>query len=96
MKPDEMIRVISAYREGKVIQSRRRQDNQFAERRGPGENVWIDATLPAWNFFDSDYRVKSDPREWEVTLINDQMVAGTIYTSNHIKQERIKVREVIE
>ncbi len=51
MTPDEIIKVVQAYKDGKKIQSR----YKYA---GP----WADNGLPEWNFQHTEYRVKPEPR----------------------------------
>ena len=54
MTHDEMIAVIQAHKEGKVIQSDR-IDNE-------GKQIWIDDNNPNWNFGLRRYRVKPEKR----------------------------------
>jgi hypothetical protein len=53
MTPDEIIEVVTAFRDGKEI------EYEYC-REIPSE--WITTTLPAWNFSDFRYRVKPAPR----------------------------------
>lgn len=46
-----MIAVLQAAKEGKKIQCRRVDDNT---------NRWDDTSMPDWNFWDFDYRVKPE------------------------------------
>lgn len=50
---DEMIAVMTAYKEGKPIECRAKDDDNA---------VWISISGPAWNFFEADYRVKPEPK----------------------------------
>lgn len=60
MTHDEMIAVIQAHRNGKTIQTRLNSDCQ-----------WTDAWNPMWNFFSNDYRIKPEPREFNITEYSD-------------------------
>jgi hypothetical protein len=61
MKHDEMIAVIKAHKEGKVVQYREVNSEK---------DEWVDATTPAWNFYECDYRVKPEItyRPWDKIL----------------------------
>lgn len=50
MSADEMIAVIQAHKNGKMI-----------ERRPKDVRDWSDETGPVWDFFSSDYRIKPEP-----------------------------------
>lgn len=52
MKIDEMIEVMKAYKEGKKIEVRAKDDD---------DAEWVFVSGPAWNFFEADYRVKPEP-----------------------------------
>lgn len=54
---DAMVAVMNAAKEGKEIQ-----------RRCAGDKGWNDASRPAWNWVDFEYRVKPEPREWWAIL----------------------------
>lgn len=54
-KIEEKIAVMQAYADGKEI-----------EFQVKGDNRWIDATAPVWNWNAFEYRIKQDvPRTWE-------------------------------
>lgn len=61
MSHDEMIAVIAADRDGKIVEARSYPDF------GPG-NPWTECTdEPSWNFDEVEYRIKPEPpkpREW--------------------------------
>ncbi len=62
MTDDEIIAVLQARKEGKIIQTR----SHFHPLEG-----WQDCT-PVWDFYQNDYRVKPElgkPREWWITPI---------------------------
>lgn len=50
---DHMIAVLTAYKEGKTIQARHRDDEK---------TTWLQATEPCWDWETYDYRVKPEPR----------------------------------
>lgn len=91
MNIDEMIAVVTAYRDGKQIEF----------RRNDGEPKWLDNVSPRWNFESFDYRIKPAPREWwMITCAHEKQCGALIYRE---KQEsiapncsQIHVREVIE
>lgn len=51
MTHDEMIAVIRAHQQGKLVQA-------LDVYRG----IWVDLTFPYWNFSACEYRVKPDPK----------------------------------
>ena len=53
MTHDEMIAVIKAHKEGKKIQSQE-----------IGNPNWYDVQFPLWDFYNLDYRIKPEPREF--------------------------------
>lgn len=57
MTHNEMIEVIQAHRDGKTVQCRLQKHQED----------WYDAE-PDWNFYDFDYRIKPEPREWWVNV----------------------------
>jgi len=50
MTHDEMIAVIAAHRDGKAVEARCRPTGG-----------WISASVPCWDFYRSDYRIKPEP-----------------------------------
>ena len=52
MNIDEMIEVLTAYKNGEVIQCRKN-----------GQREWKKTSYPAWSFSDTEYRVKPKPIE---------------------------------
>jgi hypothetical protein len=54
MTHDEMIAVIQAHKDGKVIQA----------RLGGGGSEWKRNNAPQWNFLSAEYRVKPMPKEY--------------------------------
>jgi hypothetical protein len=61
MTHDEMIEVIQAHKDGKVIQI----------RMANGGSEWMRNDAPQWNFFSAEYRVKPVPKEyWLVPYID--------------------------
>lgn len=95
MTHDEIIAVVQAHKEGKVIQSKLRRK----------ELEWYD-TAPSWDFHNFDYRVKPEPREWWVNKYHNWTCCNmhptldeAIKCSTGSPQEpieRIHVREVID
>lgn len=85
----EKIAVMQAFIEGKTI--------QVYYNRGPDPH-WVDrdcGSSPSWNWFDYDYRIKREPREW--WLVKGS--GGLLLTAYPCKQngfENIHVREVLE
>jgi hypothetical protein len=53
MTHDEIIQVVQAHKDGKVIQYRRM-----------AQDGWVLASTPTWNFSELDYRVKPMPKEY--------------------------------
>ena len=92
MTHEEMIAVIQAHKDGKIIQS-----------RDYIEDNWIDCD-PIWDFNESMYRIKPEPREWWMLLDTDEPLSISCYRSsryagirqNEIGGEIVHVREVIE
>lgn len=91
MAIDDMIAVLRAAKEGKVIQftsNRRIEDWQSGQRLG-------------FNFDDFDYRVKPEPpkpREWDLRGEHVYEVggAGSINALVNVGHDHIRVREVLE
>ncbi len=88
MTPDEMIEVITAFKEGKTIQVK-----SF-------DCQWVDCSgnKPNWNFGERKYRVKPEPREFYLALNSNGSVrhACRYHAQSIFELEYIKVREVIE
>ncbi len=60
MTPDQIIEVVTAFKNGKTLQCKDKNFN--------GE--WIDVPHPIWNFALVDYRVKPEPIELWVNVYN--------------------------
>jgi hypothetical protein len=59
MTHDEMLEVIAAHKAGNVV--------QFRDKRFGG--IWGDASPPAWDFHNYDYRIKPrEPRDFYVKV----------------------------
>ena len=89
MTHDEMIEVIQAHKEGRVIQ-----------QQPHGLDYW-ETDTPDWNFTTQDFRVKPEPREFEITVcpVNKRKCSCPINceaSCASMRVEKIKVREVIE
>lgn len=67
MTPDQIIEVVTAFKNGKKIECR----NKVC-------GTWVDAT-PDWNFYHYDYRVKPEPMELWVNVYDDG--SGMGYTN---------------
>ena len=72
MNPDEMIAIIQAYKDGKNIQ-----------RKNKNHNEWFDG-VPYWNFADCEYRVK--PRKPREIWVN--IYSGDIFGLIHKSKEK--------
>lgn len=93
MTHDQMIEVIRAHRDGKVVQAR--------NLRG-GE--WFDADSPCWDFASFEYRIKREPREFILRVFPDG--SGTAFEPGSLVEisdvaaalgaEVIHVREVLK
>ena len=96
MTHDEMIAVIQAHKEGKLVQCR----TTFTD------NIWEDTLAPVWNFELFDYRIKSQPREIFIDEYENglHMSTARTYSTESISKHRlgytfvrtIKFVEVIE
>jgi hypothetical protein len=77
MTHDEMIEVIQAHKDGKVIQLCDCRSN------------WIDMPrTPDWNFNAVDYRVKPDPKKYRVPVIfNDGKDFGWVELTKEMIEE---------
>lgn len=95
MTTDEMIEVLQAFKNGKVIQGRRK-----------GVSEWRDATAGpggAWDFLTWDYRVKPEPpkpREWIAVPFEKGRHGGSIYELRPVSDAQhcfgtIHLREVL-
>ncbi len=80
MTPNEIIEVVQAFIDGKVIQHRLKRGGH-----------WVDST-PLWDFVNFDYRARPTPGEWFIYKYPDNQI-GT-YSAPSAKM--IKVREVLE
>lgn len=69
MTPDQIIEVVTAFKNGKKIECR----NKVC-------GTWVDAT-PDWNFYHYDYRVKPEPMELWVNVYED----GSIGTFSDVR-----------
>ncbi len=58
MTHDEMIAVIQAHKEGKALQARSKTPTAS----------WCEASIPDFNFYDYDYRIKPQPFECWVNV----------------------------
>lgn len=68
MTPDQIIEVVTAFKNGKKIECR----NKVC-------GTWVDAT-PDWNFYHYDYRVKPEPMELWVN-VNNPPLYNVAYSS---------------
>ena len=71
MTTDQIIEVVTAFKNGKKIQYRHKHD-KHAIWRDCGSNI-------AWQFWDVDYRVKPEPMELWVNVYDDG--SGIGYTN---------------
>lgn len=95
MTIDEMITVLQAAKEGKLIQCREKTDDDSA--------YWTEGSVGSfvWNFNNYDYRVKPEPMELDAWLGKDGKLAHPQYhcpeydwvAKGYVKK---KFREVIE
>ena len=85
MTTDDMIDVLTAFRDGK--------DLQF--RRGDESRPWEDTENPRFNFNICEYRVKPEPR----TIFLRFNSNGSVLEANHLKHrpdgEWVEFREVV-
>ncbi len=81
----EAIRVMQGWLDG--------ADIQFREREF--QNPWSDWKLKYWDFWNYEYRIKPEPREWEV-LLDHHNWTMTIRQPGEGDRNWIKVREIIE
>jgi hypothetical protein len=94
MTRDEMITVLQADKDGKVIQCRHLYN----------DDEWADSLIPCWNFGNFEYRIKPEqpkPREWWLNvyahwavLHNSKAEADRCVTAS-CRLECIHVREVL-
>lgn len=68
MTPDQIIEVVTAFKNGKKI-----------EFKNPTIGTWWEARHPRWNFYHYDYRVKPEPMELWVNVYDDG--SGMGYTN---------------
>jgi hypothetical protein len=91
MTHDEMIEVLTAYRDGKAVQF---WDTFF--------NDWLDVgqNCSAFNFHHFKYRIKPEqkkPREWHIDLTNNLAISGlAIDFLERYPHRFVHVREVLE
>ena len=102
MEIDDMIEVLQAYKKGKQI--------QYRNTRLDGDWVDPETRSPVWQFYEFEYRVKPEPREWYMRVYQDNYDEIVLFSSKEALfddiQSRnsvdkhpfdvIKVREVIE
>ncbi len=81
MEHDEIIAVVQAHKDGKDIQFFNRIDKR-----------WNGINPPAWDFASHDYRVKPEPREWDMVLCCGSMCSCDAPCD---EAEKVKVREVL-
>ena len=81
MTPDEIIEVVTAFRDGKEI-----------ERMAIHNREWLTTDHPRWNFGSCRYRVKPEPREWYV-YIPEEPSSGWAYTSRAKAEEMVIARD---
>ncbi len=88
MTDDEIIAVLQARKEGKIIQTR----SHFHPLEG-----WQNCTL-VWDFYQNDYRVAPEPRKPRVLelLFEDYKVRSVLSLDGIPKSGVIRVQEVIE
>ena len=85
MTEDEIIAVVTAYKEGKTVQRRRRMRN----------GSWLDGKH-LWNFADNEYRIKPEPMEFWVSYAGG---IGTYVASAQKPDDLhdwVHVREVLD
>ena len=58
MEIQEMIDVLTAYRDGKAIQFRNKKPKWIDPHPDVRVYEWKDAEPPYWNFYSFDYRIK--------------------------------------
>ena len=87
MEIDNMIEVLTAYKQGKTIQVRNQSE------------IWLDTDSPKWSFDCCDYRVKPEPREFYICPGKHQQDYGVCEDCNidgEICGDAFKVREVLD
>ena len=67
MTTEEILEVVTAYRDGKTIECR---DSGF-------ESPWIFARTPSWSFWDTEYRIKPELKYIPFD-INDELVGKIV------------------
>lgn len=94
MTPDQIIEVVTAFKNGKKIESRNKVIGG-----------WTDSN-PDWNFFCFDYRVKPEPIElWVNEFVDgrwsshptkkDALTASSLYNQSALARKAVLFREVI-
>lgn len=81
----ERIKVMQAYLDGKTIEFLFGSD-------------WLEVSEPSWEFGKYQYRIKPEPREWNV-FVNGKGMPSYIRPTGHDWPpglERVRVREIID
>ena len=90
MNIDDMILVLTAYKEGQTIQFLAFDEPHWKDCRGD----------PVWAFNLNEYRVKPEPREWYAVVEGYSILSASLDTNelntNLSNTEVIKVREVLD
>lgn len=79
MTPDQIIEVVQAYKEGKIIESRSVYTG--------GE--WFRVDFPSWNFDSVEYRIKPQLIERWVNVYEDGVTRSTFVTKYHAENCRV-------
>jgi len=93
MPTPEKIAVMQAFLDGETIQCRKHGSKKnWGVVRNPD---------PSWNWKDTDYRIKPEPREFWLNIYDNTAVSFSTEEAaeKHVcfgRTERIRVREVIE
>lgn len=89
MSIDQIVEVVTAFRDGKKVQSRQRFAN----------TCWGDTNSPDWNFSEFEYRLKREPREFWIVDHRDHEVPRVYSCEQKLWSgftgEQIHVLEVI-
>lgn len=88
MTHDEMIAVIAAYRDGKVVEFRQYGMSDWKPIKG----------CAGWDFHTYQYRIKPEPREWYMVVFEDGSSLGYSDEDSAKRQDSkvIRVREVLD
>ena len=95
MTPDQIIEVVTAFKNGKKIEYYVKISRQ-----------WEEITDPSWNFALVDYRVKPEPMElWVNEFVDgrwssyptkkDALTASSLYNQSALARKAVLFREVI-